>query len=100
MPVRERFGDGILGGGLYTEDALPFGGRWDTDLDMSSFVPALPPGQYSVRILYHNALCISEMWDVDGLAISHSLPITLVVAPATADLTKPNRREVLKLLHQ
>jgi hypothetical protein len=97
MPVRERFGDGILGG-IYTEDALPFGGTWDTKLEMSSFVPALPPGQYTVRVLYHNTLCISEMWDLDGLVISQSPPITLVVAPATVELTDAKRREVLKLL--
>ena len=97
MPVRERFGDGILGG-IYTEDALPFGGSWDTKLEMSSFVPALPPGQYTVRILYHNTLCISQTWDLDGLVFSQSPPITLVVAPATVELTDAKRREVLKLL--
>jgi hypothetical protein len=99
MPVRESYGNGI-GGGLFSEEALPFGGTWETELVMSSFVPALPPGQYSVRILYHNCLCISGMPDVKGLITSQSAPITLVVAPAVVELTDERRRMIRGLLEQ
>ena len=99
IPVRERFGHGDLGG-LYSVAALDFGERWETELAMSSFVPPLPPGRYTVQILYHNTLGIARMRDVDGLIMSESLPITLVVTPPKLDLTDEKRREIEGLVKE
>lgn len=69
------------GGGLFNEGELASGARWKTSLRMESFVAALPPGQYSIRILYHDSVCIADEADVDGLILFSSDPITLTVLP-------------------
>jgi hypothetical protein len=101
MPVREYVGD--FGGGLYNVSDLKFGEAWRTDLDMASFIPALPPGRYRFTVLYHDSLCISEMSDADAVAAlvtCKSEEMSLVVAPRTVTLSNAEDREVRDLLNQ
>ena len=97
MPVKREF-PGAMGGGLYNHVAFGFGERWETYLDMGSFVPALPPGSYTVTILYHNELLISRMADVSGLVVARSPPIALTMAPAEVELSEARVKEIRELL--
>ena len=96
MPVREYLDS--IGGGIFQLEAFAFGEEWKTELRMASFVPALPPGRYQVRIHYHNEMSISEMSDAGGLITCMSPPIDLVVAPAVVELTDERDREVRALV--
>jgi hypothetical protein len=99
MPVREWLG--YDGGGLYNEGALGCDETWSTDLDTRAFVPALPPGRYTVRILYHDCLCISEMADarvVAALVTCASGDFSLVVVPRVVTVSNASNREIRRLL--
>jgi hypothetical protein len=71
-----------MGGGLSSDGELAPGEKWDTTLRMGSFVPALRPGEYTVRVMYHDSVCIADEEDgVDGLVVSWSGAIRLRVKP-------------------
>ena len=79
LPVR---GPGFgMGGGLFSIGRLGPGEKWGTSLAVESFVPALPPGRYTLRVLYHDSVCLADEPAVDGLIVCASGPLTLTVAP-------------------
>jgi tetratricopeptide (TPR) repeat protein len=80
------------GGGLSTEGKLEYDHSWDTTLDMNRFAP-LPPGEYTVRILYHDRLTIADLPTICGLIVCQSEPIRLLVQPRLIDLTRRERAE-------
>lgn len=102
MPVRDQV-SADMRGGLSHEAALAFDELWRTELEMSAFVPALPPGRYTVRVLYHDSLCISEIADaaeVAALVTSGSDEVPLIVSPRVVTLSNARDREVRQLLEQ
>jgi hypothetical protein len=70
-----------VGGGIFTFGELAPGERWKTKLQMASFVAALPPGRYAIRLLYHDSVCIADEDAIDGLIVSSSAPVTLTIKP-------------------
>jgi hypothetical protein len=89
---------GGMGGGLFNEGELTPGARWKTSLRMESFVAALPPGQYTIRSLYHDSVCIADEADVDGLIVFSSDPITLTVLPLEIPQADVDAAKVRQLL--
>ena len=100
MPVRDQFGDEFRGG-LFNDGELAFDERWRTTLEMSSFVPPLPPGDYRVRVLYHDGICISEQPqspDALGLVTSRSQEFDLKVRPRVVVLANERDRVIRNTL--
>jgi hypothetical protein len=77
LAERDMFGSD--GGGLYNIDQLAPGEKWRTRLDIGNFLHALPPGEYTLRVLYHDSLCIADQPNVDDLIVSSSPTIKLTV---------------------
>lgn len=85
LPIRQLEGIGI-GGGLFTQGFLKYGESWTTDLDMNSYVRIPKPGEYTVRILYHNNVTIVDvpkLADLKNLIIFSSKPFRLKVVKQT-----------------
>jgi len=93
LPIRTRFGDGT-GGGISSSGPLPVGETWTTVLNMSSFVDALEPGEYDVRVQYHDEHSISEMPEISGMIVAAAAPFKLVVKPMTVDATPQELKDV------
>lgn len=85
------------GGGLCSAATLEFDETWDTTLHMRSFID-LVPGDYTLRIQYHNRLTIADMKATAGLILVQSEPLHLHVQPRVIDLTKQEREEAKKWL--
>ncbi len=96
FPERPQLGG--MGGGLVNEGELAPGARWKTSLRMESYVPALPPGRYSIRVLYHDSVCIADEADIDGLIVFSCDPITLTVRALEIPQADVNAAKVLELL--
>jgi tetratricopeptide (TPR) repeat protein len=78
------------GGGLYRDANLKFGRSWNTTSHMESFID-LAPGDYTLRIQYHDHLIISGFTHLQGLIVFQSEPIRLHVQPRVIDVTKQDR---------
>jgi hypothetical protein len=80
-PVPEPPGELIIeGGGLFGEGTLGGGQSWEGHLPMASFVRIREPGEYMVRVLYHNHVTIADD-GMNGLIVFESKPFKLKVAP-------------------
>ncbi len=85
-----------IGGGILDYQTLKFGESWETRLRMPSFVEINTPGEYTVRILYHDQYPIADFDRPAGLVCCRSVPIELRVFPVTVKLTDPQRRQFRK----
>ena len=47
-------------------------------------------------MLYHNTIEIADEAEINGLIVSRSKPITLIVRPLVIDLTLQERKEAAK----
>jgi hypothetical protein len=83
------------GGGLFVEGTLKHDESWDTTLDMNRFAQ-LPPGDYMVRIMYHDHLTIADLPHVFGLIVCRSGSIRLHVQPRVIDRTRQEREEAAR----
>ncbi len=90
----------LIGGGWVNLTTLKPAEGWQTTLAMSRFVDTLEPGEYQVRVLYHNDLTILEWEFVDGLIVCRSDPIKLTVKRRAIETTKEQQLEVETLLKQ
>ena len=81
-------------------EPLAFGQTWTQDLPMSDYEYPLPPGKYSVRILFHNRAHIAYMNKVDDLMVSSSAAITLTVRPITVQDDPTVATRVMNLMAQ
>ncbi len=79
-PPRREQGP-VIGGGIFQMTTLKPGEGWQTDLTMARFIESLTPGEYQVRVLYHNDLKIVDQEFTAGLIVSRSDPIKLTVQP-------------------
>jgi hypothetical protein len=73
----------LLGGGDGMSQRLPlqYGGQssWSYKFDLQDYLAPPPGGKYKLRALYHNDVHISGLSDVDGLIVTKSTPIPVVV---------------------
>jgi tetratricopeptide (TPR) repeat protein len=83
------------GGGLFVEGTLKHEETWDTTLDMNRFAQP-PPGDYVVRILYHDHQTIADLPHVFGLIVCRSEPIRLHVQPRVIDRTRQEREDAAR----
>ena len=84
-------------GGLSREAILEHEQTWNTNLVMGSFID-LEPGEYTVRILYHDHITIADADTTAGLILCRSEPIKLTVQPRVIDLSKKDREEIRGLI--
>lgn len=85
-------------GGLFRQTTLKPGEGWQTTLNMASFVETLQPGEYRIRVLYHNRLTIMDWESVADLIVCQSEPIKLTVKRRSIPLTKMQQQEIRELL--
>jgi tetratricopeptide (TPR) repeat protein len=91
VPVKPREDPEV--GGLLQNLTLKHGASWDTVLDMRRFID-LTPGEYTVRVEYHDRKEISSHLHTAGLMLCRSEPFKLTVQPRVIDVTKPDREAV------
>ena len=72
----------MMGGGMFSQGPLAPGKSWKTTLPMDSYVKITEPGEYTVRVLYHNEQTIADLDDVSGLILCSSKPFKLKVTKA------------------
>src|SRR5262249_6886801 len=75
LPQRQR--ESMVGGGMFEIGELAHGEVWGTSLRMDRFVKITEPGEYTVRILYHDRETIADLEDVTGLIVCGSRPFKL-----------------------
>lgn len=90
----------IMGGGLYQPTTLKPGAGWQTSLTMARFVETLEPGEYQVRVLYHNELKIVDREFTAGLIVSQSEPIKLTVNRRSIQVANSQLEEITELLER
>lgn len=90
----------IIGGGQYRPATLKPGEGWQTSLVMGNFVEMLEPGDYEVRVLYHNDLTIVDWEFVAGLIVCQSAPFKLTVKRRSIEITQAQQQEIDELLAQ
>jgi hypothetical protein len=69
------------GDGMSTSCSLGYGQKtsWNYRFDLRSYLAPPPPGKYWLKALFHNDEHISGLRDVDGLMVTKSDPILIVV---------------------
>ena len=82
--------------GISTLRTLQFGESLKTRLGMGYYVHVDRPGEYTVRILFHNAVEIAHRDDLDGLILARSVPFKFRVYPILISTTQAQRREAAK----
>jgi hypothetical protein len=90
----------VFGGGLYQSTRLKPGEGWQTSLTMARYVDKLEPGEYEVRILYHDALTIVDRESVEGLVLCRSNAIRLTVERRLIEITKEQQQQIKELLEE
>ncbi len=93
-----EFGDLIqIGGGLLGYSFLKPDQRWKASLAARDYVE-LTPGDYSIRIQYHDCDTIAGSRWLGGRIVCQSAPIRLHVQPRVVDVGKMDRRTVAGLI--
>jgi hypothetical protein len=70
-----------IGGGMVEGRELRPKETSTSSLDLSSYLPALPPGEYKLTVLYSDEETIADDEDVRGLIMCRSPEVTLRVKP-------------------
>jgi hypothetical protein len=91
-PVRVKGPPSPIGGGRLAIATLKAGEFWSTVLSMDRYID-LDPGDYTVRIQYHESQRIADLESVGHLAVLQSEPFPLHVQPRVIDLTRQDREE-------
>jgi hypothetical protein len=94
MPIWKPAPGGVIEGGLFGRGTLPPHGTWKTNLSAGSYLPALPVGQYTVRVLYHDTKLIAYDTNVSDLILCSSPPIHLTVKPLRVALSAADDAEI------
>jgi hypothetical protein len=101
LPEREWEAGIMGGGGMFQVGGLLYGSVWKAELPMGDFVKITKPGEYSVRILYHDHQTIADLDDINGLILCGSKPFKLKVvkaAPAVIEVATGSRERAAKLI--
>jgi hypothetical protein len=99
LPQRET--ESMAGGGMYGIGQLAYGKSWKASLSMENYVRIKEPGEYTVRILYHDEETIADLDDVKGLITCVSKPFKLKIGKAVPKIvTVPagSRKRALALV--
>lgn len=88
----------VLGGGQSIPSTLEPGEGWETTHDTRRFLGTLEPGEYRVRVLYHNRLTIADREFVTGLVVCRSEPFTLTIRKRVIHVSQSEQAELRKLL--
>ncbi|HKA07132.1 MAG TPA: hypothetical protein VKD71_07725 [Gemmataceae bacterium] len=81
-PVLPYVWRSMYGGGLFHKGPLGAGESWKGALPIGNYVRIREPGEYSIRVFYHNEMTIAELDDVSGLILFESKPFKLKVIKA------------------
>jgi hypothetical protein len=70
-----------MGGGIFSVGPLKPGEteRYPAKMDLRDYVAPPRSGKYSLRVVYHNDLCIADETDIAGLIVMRSEPITVFI---------------------
>ncbi len=101
MPIKPTPSENglIFGGGIYRPAILKAGESWRTSLALNDYAE-LPPGDYTVRVMYHDRATIAGTdWNA-GLIVCRSAPIRLHIQPRVVDLTRDEGREIREAIRQ
>lgn len=88
----------FIAGGMYQNTVLKPAEGWQTALTMAHFVETLEPGEYQVRVLYHNDATIVDWEFVTGQILCRSEPFRLTIKPRSIETTKAQQQEIKELL--
>lgn len=97
LPPKKRYGV-INGGGISRSGHLAFGEKWETVVDLQSFVSFPTPGRYVCEIIYSDQNQISELEDVTGLILSKSRKFEIEISKIQIIIRDSEKAELLKLL--
>ncbi|MBT6155586.1 MAG: hypothetical protein HOH82_13085 [Planctomycetaceae bacterium] len=101
LPQRES--PSVIGGGMYTCGFLLHGEKWETSLPMGDYVDIPKPGQYTVRILYHDSVTIADITDknaLEDLIVFASEPFQLTLAKRPIQLRENSRQRTRLLIEK
>lgn len=100
VPVRTQFGIGI-GGGMSSRDTLEPGETMGAEVKLQDFIDFQGPGNFEVRIAYHDEVEIANEARIDSYVVAWSpkfqvriKPQPIVVARATVDALKQEFRAI------
>lgn len=82
-----------FGGGLSSYSLLKPDEKWNASLTARDYVD-LTPGDYTVRIQYHDSDTIADNTWLGGRIVSQSAPIRLHVQPRVVDVSMKDRQTV------
>jgi hypothetical protein len=97
----QRDWEATRGGGMFMVRGLDYGKTWTASLPMGNYIKITQPGEYTVRILYHDRQTIADLDDVDGLIMCSSKPFKLKVAravPKVVTVPPGSRKRALALV--
>ena len=95
--VRDRLD--VEGGGLFDHAILKPGQRWHTVLEVSNFVELLP-GDYTLRIQYHDDKEIAASTWLGGRIVCQSPELHLHIQPRVIDLAATEKKTIARLLEK
>ena len=95
--VRDRLEN--EGGGMYGHSILKPGQKWQTVLKVSNFVELLP-GDYTLRIQYHDDEEIAASSWLGGRIVCQSPEMHLHIQPRVIDLSASERKTIARLLEK
>jgi len=96
-----RHWESMMGGGMFQMGDLEYGKTWDTELPMGSYVKITEPGEYTVRVLYHNTDHIADFPDLTGVIVCASEPFKIIVSkpvPRTVYVRAGSNEKVASLV--
>lgn len=85
----------IESGGVYGHEVLKPGKSVTARLYLNRYVD-VPPGEYTMRVVYHDRVSIADEEHMLGLIVCRSEPVRLLVQPRVIDLTRKERQEIQK----
>lgn len=102
VPVRGDATDSIAreGGGLYGHGVLKPGQKWHASLPVNSYIRDLPPGEYTLRVQYHDRDEIAGLDWLAGRVVCQSPEVKLHLQPRVIDATAAERKAVARLIAQ
>lgn len=86
VPVRIRFG--LRDGGAADRAPLASGVAWTEEVRLQDFVEFPAPGDYEVRLAYHDEVAIAEVERLDGFVVAWSPAFKVRLVPAAVEVTR------------
>jgi hypothetical protein len=88
-----RFYSGIGGGMAWMRNLGP-GESFPAALTLLHYCAPLIPGEYQMRVFYHDSQSIASLTNNDGLIVASSAPQSLRVTPRHIELTRQERAQL------